>query len=135
MASTLSNLIYHIVFSTKRREPTIHSFRDELYRYITGIIKREGGYLISIGGMPDHVHIVLKLIPRQSISVIMKKIKGNSSKWINEKNKARGHFSWQAGYGVFSVSQSQLASVINYIGTQEERHKTRTYQEEYINFL
>jgi putative transposase len=84
MGSTLTNLIYHVVFSTKAREPMINQeIRDELYRYMGGIIKGEGGLLIQIGGMPDHIRLVLKLRPIHNLSDIMQKIKGSSSKWIN----------------------------------------------------
>ena len=135
MGSTLSYLIYHFVYSTKNRENLIHSFEEELYKYTTGIITGEGGSLITIGGMPDHVHIALKLLPRHSVSEIIQKVKGNASKWINENKKTVGRFVWQAGYGAFTVSHSQLGHLIEYINTQKEHHKRYSFQEEYLALL
>lgn len=87
MGSTLTNLVYHIIFSTKDREPTIvPEIRGELYRYMGGIIKAEGGGLLEIGGMPDHIHMVVKLKPVHSLAEMMQKVKGSSSKWVYEKN-------------------------------------------------
>lgn len=135
MGSTLSNLLYHIVFHTKNNKPFLQNIKNELYQYIAGIVKGEDGKLVAINGISDHIHIVVLLRPKYSISEIVKKIKGNSSKWINENQKIAGHFSWQTGYGVFSVSQSQLPVLINYIKNQENHHKIKTFKEEYIAFL
>jgi len=136
MGSTLTNLLYHFVFSTKGREPMITpQIRIELYRYMGGIIRREGGKLLEIGGMPDHVHMVIKLRPVTSLSEVMKKVKGKSSKWINEQGKLIGRFSWQDGYGAFSVSESQVSTIIRYVKEQGKRHRSLSFKEEFIRIL
>ena len=136
MGSTLTNLVYHVVFSTKAREPMIiQEVRDELYRYIGGIVKGESGVLIQIGGMPDHIHMVLKLKPVHKLSDIMKKIKGNSSKWINEQNRLEAIFGWQDGYGAFTVSKSQIPVVVRYVKEQENHHSHFSFKEEFIRVL
>ena len=98
MAGTYSNLNYHVVFSTKNRDPLISpALEQELYPYIAGIIKGEEGILLKIGGTENHVHLVIRLKPRNSIPDMLQKIKGNSSKWINEHKKINSRFSWQGG--------------------------------------
>jgi REP element-mobilizing transposase RayT len=136
MASTLSNLVYHIIFSTKGREPMIvPEIRDELHRYIGGIIKGESGVLLQIGGMPDHIHMVIKLKPIHSLSEIMRKVKGSSSKWINEQNRIAGGFAWQEGYGAFTVSESQISVVLQYVKEQQNHHRNRSFKDEFIRVL
>jgi len=136
MGSTLTNLIYHVVFSTKNRESIINiEIRDELYRYMGGIIKGEGGVLIQIGEMPNHIHIVLKLKPVHRLSDIMQKVKGNSSKWINEQNRLVSRFGWQDGYGAFTVSESQVPVVVKYVKEQEKHHSNFSFQDEFIQIL
>src|SRR4051812_44374076 len=136
MANTFSNLVYHIVFSTKNRQPMIQpSFRDELEKYITGVIKAEEGALIEIGGMPDHIHIVARFRPDRSVSEMVRLIKANSSKWMNETRGLGKRFEWQTGYGAFTVSQSQVERLREYVRGQEEHHRTRSFQEEYLGFL
>lgn len=112
-----------------------NEIRGELYRYMGGIIKREGGVLLQIGGMPDHIHIVLKLKPAHSLSDMVQKVKGNSSKWINEQNKLVSRFRWQDGYGGFTVSQSQVPVVVQYVKEQEKHHRNFSFQDEYIQIL
>ena len=107
----------------------------ELYSYLGGIIKNEGGIPLEIGGMPDHVHIACKFKPADSLSILMRKLKTNSSKWLNLNAKYVGRFSWQEGYGAFSVSESQVEKVILYIRHQEKHHKVLTFQEEYEDLL
>jgi putative transposase len=112
MSSTLTNLLYHIVFSTKNREPIITKpIRAELYKYIGGIIRGEGGKLLEIGGMPDHVHLVVRFKAEPSVATMVKIIKSKSSKWLNEQPKRPGRFEWQRGYAAFTVSASQLDAV------------------------
>ena len=136
MGCTLTNLLYHAIFSTKMRKPLItREFGDELYRYMGGIVKGEGGIPLQIGGMPDHVHLVLKLKPVHSVSEIMKKAKGNSSKWINKNNRLATRFEWQEGYAAFSVSESQLPAAIKYVNEQEKHHKKLSFKEELIRIL
>jgi REP element-mobilizing transposase RayT len=107
----------------------------ELFRYIAGIIKGEEGILLEIGGTEDHIHLVLRLKPRHVIPDILKKIKANSSKWINDNKKITGRFSWQAGYGIFSVSESQLSNTIKYVGNQKEHHRRLSFEDEFIRML
>ena len=136
MGSTLTNILIHVIFSTKNRERKIVTkIREELYWYIGGIIKRENGILIEIGGISDHVHILFKLKPVHSLSDMIKKIKSNSSKWINKQQKLNEDFNWQEGYGGFSVSESQVQKVVNYIKEQEKHHRTLTFKEEFVQIL
>jgi len=136
MGSTLSNLVYHVIFSTKDREPSIiPGFRDEVHRYMGGIIKGEGGILLQIGGMPDHVHLVIKLKPVHALAEIMRKLKGSSSKWINDQNRLPGRFGWQEGYGAFTVSESLIPSVIRYVSEQEKHHRNLSFKDELIRIL
>jgi putative transposase len=134
--STFTNLLCHLVFSTKKREPLItNDFQEELYKYIGGIIRAEGGIQLEIGGDVDHVHILAKLKPSVAVSEILNRIKANSSKWINENNKSTRRFGWQEGYAAFTVSESQAPNVRAYIRHQEEHHKKLSFQDEFIALL
>ena len=135
MPSTLSNLLYHIVYSTKYREPLITTFKKDLYKFICSNIIHEGGLVFAINGVEDHIHIAAKLLPRHSISEILKLIKGNSSRWVNEQGKCVNHFSWQIGYGAFTISKSKLDSVIRYINSQEVHHNRKSFKKEFIELL
>jgi len=136
MANTYSQLYIHIVFAVKGRQNLISAnWKDEIYKYITGIVTNKGQKLIAINGMPDHIHILIGLKPDMSISDLVRDIKSNSSKFINDKKWINGKFEWQTGFGAFSYSHSQLTNVIHYIERQEEHHKTKTFKEEYIEFL
>jgi len=134
--STFSKLSYHIVFSTKYRCKSIaDSFSERLYEYIGGIIRGKNGHMIEIGGVEDHVHLLANLPPTKSISDTIREIKANSSKWRNELSDKTDRFEWQKGYGVFTVSYSQIEPVRYYIRNQREHHRTITFEEEYIAFL
>jgi len=136
MANTYSQLYIHIVFAVKGRQNLISANRkEEIYKYITGIVTNKGQKLIAINGMPDHIHILIGLKPDKSISDLVRDIKSNSSKFINDKKWINGKFEWQTGFGAFSYNHSQLTNVINYIQRQEEHHKIKTFKEEYIDFL
>jgi len=136
MANTFTQIYIQSVFAVKGRENIISaSWKDELYKYIAGIIQNNGHKPLAIGGMPDHIHVFFGMKPIQSISDLMQDIKGSSSKWINEKGFIRGKFQWQEGYGAFSYAHSQLDAVINYINRQEEHHKRKTFKKEYIQLL
>ena len=136
MPSTYANLLYHIVFSTKGRKPLIaDDLREELYRYIGGIIRAEGGIQLEIGGISDHVHILSKLKPADSVSQMLNRIKANSSKWVNENGKLGVRFTWQEGYAAFSVSESRVPDVVQYIRNQEEHHRKHSFQEELVALL
>jgi len=136
MANTYTQIHLHIIFAVKYREGLIQtSWKNELYKYITGIIQDQKHKLIIINGMPDHLHILIGLHPAQSISDLLQDIKANSSTWINKRKLVRGKFEWQDGYGAFSYGKSQVKDVIKYIENQEEHHKIRTFREEYTAFL
>ena len=136
MGSTLTNLVYHVVFSTKGRVPVIiPELRDEVHRYLGGIIKGENGIPLQINAMPDHVHMVIKLKPVHVLSEIMQKVKGSSSKWINEQKRLVDRFSWQEGYGAFTVSESRLPAVIRYVSEQEKHHQNLLFRDEFIRIL
>lgn len=136
MAKTYSQLYVQIVFAVKGRQNLISTkWKDEIYKYITGIITNQKQKLIVINGMPDHIHILVGIKPDISISNLVRDIKTNSSKFINEQKWINGKFEWQTGFGAFSYSHSQLTNVIKYIENQEEHHKAKTFKEEYIAFL
>ncbi|AOW08808.1 IS200/IS605 family transposase [Flavobacterium gilvum] len=136
MANTYTQIYIHIVFAVKGRQNLVSkNWKDELYKYITGIITNEGQKLIAINGMHDHIHILVGLKPNKALSDLVRDIKSNSSKFINEKRWINGKFEWQTGFGAFSYNHSQLTNVINYIQNQEEHHKKKTFKEEYIDFL
>jgi putative transposase len=136
MANTYTQIYIQSVFAVKGRESLIStSWKNELYKYITGIVQNNGHKLLAIGGMPDHLHIFYGLKPVQSIADLMQDVKGSSSKWINERNFVRGKFQWQAGYGSFSYAHAQLDTVIRYINNQEQHHKKKSFRDEYDELL
>ena len=136
MASTLTNLLYHLVFSTKNREPIIvRGIRAELHNYMGGVIKGEGGVCLEIGGTDDHVHLLIKLKPTSSVSDVLKMVKGKSTKWINDQNMLSQTFAWQAGYGAFSVSVSEAVNVARYVRGQEKHHRDFSFQDELLQLL
>ncbi|WP_026707903.1 IS200/IS605 family transposase [Flavobacterium frigidarium] len=136
MANTYTQLYIHIVFAVKGRQNLISKiWKNELYKYITGIVINEGQKLIAINGMPDHIHILVGSKANKALSDLVRDIKANSSRFINEKKWINGKFEWQTGFGAFSYSYSQLTNVINYIQNQEEHHKKKTFKEEYVDFL
>ena len=136
MANTYTQLYFHIVFAVKGRANLISStWKEELYKYITGIVTNKNQKLIVINGMPDHVHILVGMKPDSNLSELVRDIKANSSKFINEKKWIIGKFEWQQGFGAFTLGYSQLDAIVNYIKAQEEHHKTKTFKEEYIDFL
>ena len=136
MANSFTQIHIQAVFAVKNRECLIgKTWRDELYKYITGIIQNNNHKLLEINGMPDHIHVFFGMRPTQSLSDLMQDIKGDSSKWINNKHFLNHKFSWQEGYGAFSYSKSHVQNVIKYIQGQEEHHKKITFIEEYIDFL
>ena len=136
MATTFSNLLYHVVFSTKYRQPSIHSeIREPLYEYVGGILRAEGAILLEIGGMPDHVHLLLKSKTDVAVSLVVQKVKAKSSKWLNERQGSSERFQWQTGYGIFSVSASLAERVRTYIRTQEEHHQKVSFRDELARLL
>ena len=136
MANTYSQIYTHIVFAVKGRQNLINpNIREELHKYITGIITNRDQKLLSIFCMPDHTHLLIGLKPSISISDLVRDIKAGSSKFINDKKLIKGKFSWQEGFGVFSYSRSQIDTVIKYIQNQEKHHHKKSFKEEYIDFL
>ena len=136
MANTYTQLYFHIVFAVKGRENLIsEKWKEELYKYISGIIANKEQKLMIINGMPNHVHLLVSTKPSCNLSDLVRDIKANSSKWINDKNFVQGKFEWQTGFGAFTVSQSGVNAVINYIKNQEKHHSSKSFKEEYIDFL
>lgn len=136
MANTYTQIHIQVVFAVKNRIGLIQSvWKDELYKYITGIVQAHHHKLLAINGMPDHVHILLGMRPTQSLAELMQDIKGSSSKWINEKKLVPGKFEWQEGYGAFSYSKESVLNVIEYIRNQELHHQRKSFREEYKQLL
>ncbi len=136
MANTYSQIYVHIVFAVKYRQNLIQkAWQDQLHQYICGIVKGKEQKVYAIGGVADHIHVLISIKPNIAISDVVRDIKANSSKWINEKGFVRGKFHWQEGFGAFSVGHSQLDVVIAYIENQEEHHRKKTFTDEYIALL
>lgn len=136
MSNIYTQIHIQFVFAVKYRNAVIESsWKNDLYKYMAGIVKNNNHKLLSINGMPDHVHILVGLRPSQSISDLMQDVKAGSSKWINSMKLVKGKFEWQEGYGAFSYSKSHLDNVIRYIENQEQHHKKSTFIQEYREFL
>jgi len=136
MANTYSQINIHCVFAVKGRENIItNRFRDDLHKYMSGILKNDGVFSLAVGGWKDHVHVFFELKPDLKISDLMRMLKSTSSKWINDNRFVLGKFQWQEGYGAFSYSRSQRNNVIQYIINQEKHHKVKTFKEEYLEML
>lgn len=136
MPNTYTQIHIHTVFAVQNRLSLIDkSWKDRLYQYMISIIQNNGHKVLAIGGVGDHVHILFGFRPTESLSHLMQEVKRDSSAWINANHLVQGKFSWQEGYGAFSYSKSQIPFVCNYIETQEEHHRKRTFTEEYIDFL
>lgn len=136
MPGTFSQIYIQIVFAVKGRQNLIgKEWKDELHKYISGIITNKGQKSIIVNGVADHVHIFVGLKPATAISDLVRDIKNNSSNFINDKKFVKGKFSWQEGYGAFSYAHSQIENVYQYIANQEEHHKKKSFKEEYLDFL
>lgn len=136
MANTYSQIYIQIVFAVDGRLSLIRSeFKEELYKYIAGIIRNQRQKLIAINGMSDHVHILTGLRPAMALADLVRDIKADSSNFINKKRWVQGRFSWQEGYGAFSYGHSQLDTIIRYIQNQEQHHRRRTFKDEYLAWL
>jgi REP element-mobilizing transposase RayT len=136
MANTYTSLHHHFVFSTKNRERWITTDAEErIWAYLAGIATRNKMRPIRIGGVEDHVHVLLGAPATLAPSKIAQLLKGGSSAWVHDSFPRMKSFAWQDGYGAFSVSKSSLPDVADYIRTQREHHRTRTFQEEYLAFL
>jgi REP element-mobilizing transposase RayT len=135
MHSFVSSL-HHCVFATKAREPLLTAaIRQRLFPYLGGIARENRMKALAVGGVADHVHILVSLPATMSVSKAMQLLKGNSSKWIHEIFPTLRQFAWQEGYGAFSIGVSGIKETCNYIRDQEKHHRTRTYREEVIAFL
>jgi len=136
MAQSLAKITIHVVFSTKNREPLLSSAtRNNLFAYIVGILNSLDCVTLIINGTEDHVHLMTVMSKTISLSKMIGELKGGSSRWMNSRDEAMKNFAWQAGYGAFSVSDSQIPKVINYIKGQEEQHRKMTFQDELIMLL
>ena len=136
MANTYTQIYLQFVFAVQNRFSLIQKeWKDELYKYITGIVQNNKHKLIAINGMPNHLHIFVGYKPHQLVPDLLKDIKGSSSGWINNKKLVKGKFQWQEGYGAFSYSRSQIDIVAKYIHNQEEHHRRKSFREEYLGFL
>ena len=134
MPSTHTSLHYHLIFSTKQREPLIaKAWRDELHSYLGGIVKGLDAHPEGVGGVADHVHLLVSLKPTACLSDFMRELKKSSSAWAKE-SKCRD-FQWQEGYAAFTVSASARAAVQRYIADQEEHHRAKSFREELVEFL
>ena len=134
MPSTHTSLHYHLVFSTKDRLPLItDDWREDLYGYMGGIVKNQGGVLLAIGGIEDHVHLLVGLTASHRLDYFMRELKASSSGWAHRGDKP--NFAWQNGYGAFAVSATSLDKVKNYIRHQIEHHHGKNFQTEYVELL
>ncbi len=136
MPNTYTQIHIHAVFAVQNRNSLISkTWKEELCKYITGILQNNEHKMIAINTMPDHIHVLFGMRPIQSLSDLMRDIKSNSSKWINEKSLTQEKFAWQEGFGAFSYAKSQLPNVIKYIEEQEIHHAKESFLEEYEAFL
>jgi len=136
MAGTFSQIYIQLVFAVEHRESLIHSsWEEELYKYISGIVRNKEQKLIAINGMPDHIHIFIGMKPSCCLSDLVREIKKSSNDFIKEKKFSKFKFNWQEGYGAFSYSHSHIDSVVKYIMNQKEHHKKQMFRDEYLDFL
>jgi putative transposase len=136
MANTYTSLHYHLVFSTKDRERWIDpAIEQRIWEYLGGIARTNEMKALIVGGIEDHVHLLVGMKPTISVSHAVQQLKGASSKWIHETFLDLAAFNWQDGYGAFTVSKSQLPDVTSYLENQREHHRVRTFQEEYRALL
>jgi putative transposase len=134
MPHTFTNLLTHVIFSTKERAPFIDDdLRPGLHAYMSGVVRELKGTPLIINGVADHVHLLVAMPPAISTSDAMRVLKTNSSRWVHDTR--RKPFGWQAGYGAFSVSQSNAQTVTHYIANQEEHHRRVSFKDEFVSFL
>lgn len=135
MAHTYSHLLAHIVFSTKERHPWItDDITPDLHAYLGGIVKQESSVPLAIGGVADHVHLLVRYPPRIAVSDLVRTIKSNSTGWVHETRPMK-IFQWQTGYAAFSVSESNRETVIDYIQKQDTHHSEMSFQDELVKLL
>jgi putative transposase len=136
MANTYTQIYIQLVFAVSGRLSLIRRERkEEIHKYISGIVRNDGHKLIVINSMPDHIHILLGLKPDMALSDLVRDIKSNSTNFINERRLTHGKFGWQEGYGAFSYGHSQLTTIVKYIQNQEQHHDCRSFKDEYLSLL
>jgi putative transposase len=136
MPNTFSQIYLQFVFAVSPRRSLIpREHKEELHKYITGLVQKRNAKMLAIHCMPDHVHLFVGFKPTISISDFVKEIKVESNQFINNKKWLRGKFNWQEGYGVFSYSHSHIDTVVKYVLNQEEHHRTKSFKIEYLGFL
>ena len=136
MANTYTQLHIQFAFAVKYRAASIEKeWKDELHKYITGIIQENGHKMLQVNSMPDHIHIFIGMRPTQSIASLVQNVKAESSKWVKDRKFCTSPFAWQEGYGAFSYSKSHVPDVIRYIQNQEAHHQKETFLEEYKKIL
>lgn len=136
MPQSYTNLLYHLIFSTKNRQSLIlPEYQTRLYDYIGGTIRKQGGISLAINGTADHLHLLAKLRPDKSVSDVLRDLKANASGWLHEIFPALRDFSWQNGYGAFTVSASQVERVKKYIANQEAHHRRLSFRDELMALL
>lgn len=136
MSNTYTQIHMQCVFAVKYRDAIIHhSWKERLHKYIIGTVNNNGHKLLSINSMPDHLHLFFGMRAHQSLSDLMRLVKGDSSEWINKQKLVAGKFRWQEGYGAFSYSKSHTDAVVKYIINQEEHHRKKTFLQEYKEML
>lgn len=136
MANTYTQCYFHLVFAVKNRDALIRkSWKDELEKYITGIVQNHKHKLLSINSMPDHIHIFIGYNVNRLIPELVEEIKTSSNAWIKEKRLSKFKFEWQKGYGAFSHAHSQIDFVVKYIGNQETHHQKKSFKVEYLEIL
>jgi REP-associated tyrosine transposase len=136
MSQSFTNLLYHIIFSTKDRRPLITiDHQPRLYEYVGGVIHGVGGIALGTNGTDDHLHVLAKLRPDRALSDVLRELKANASGWMHDIFPEVADFSWQRGYAAFTVSQSNLKQVQRYVARQKEHHAKVSFRDEFINFL
>ncbi|MES2504395.1 MAG: IS200/IS605 family transposase [Myxococcota bacterium] len=136
MSQSLASVKLHVVFSTKCRNPwLVPELRSDCYQYLTAVAKNNGSHVYEVGGVSDHIHILLTLPRTVALSEFISMLKTSTSRWLKTKDIGLRHFAWQTGYGVFSVSESQIEHVRQYIRNQEIHHRKQTFKNELIKFL
>ena len=136
MAGTFSQIYIQVVFAVNGRQSLINQeWEEELYKYISGIVRNKEQKMLAINGMPDHVHFLIGMKPTCCLSDLVREVKKSSNEFINEKQFAKFKFQWQGGFGAFSYGHSNMDAVIAYIQNQKNHHQKKTFKEEYMEFL
>jgi REP element-mobilizing transposase RayT len=136
MANTYTQCYFHLVFAVKNRDALVkNEWKEELEKYITGIIQNQRHKLLAIGTMPNHIHILIGYNVNQLIPELVEHIKTSSCAWIKEKKLSKFRFGWQKGYGAFTYSHSDIDRVVKYVLSQHDHHNQRSFKEEYLDML